>query len=90
MIGMNIFFHGRDAGTAWPDLDREKCIHMANDGPPISVCVLDAGMISGRPSLALRVDLPEGRTVIVETTARLFVTASRAIMAKYPDLFRDN
>lgn len=90
MIGMTIKFHSKDQGTAWPDLDREKCVHIANDAPPIEVCVLDAGMESSRPSVALRIDLPDGTSVIAETSARLLATAGRAIMARYPDLFIDN
>ena len=41
----------------------------------------------GRPSVALRIDLPDGRHVIAETSARLFCSAARSIMARYPNLF---
>jgi hypothetical protein len=51
------------------------------------VAVLDGGMKSGRPSVAIRLDLPDGRTVVAETSARLFCVAARAIMAKHPELF---
>jgi hypothetical protein len=73
--------------TEWPDLKRENCIHLGNDAPPVRLAVLDKGLESGRPSIALRLDLPDGKTVIAETTARLFCSAARAIMARYPDLF---
>lgn len=74
---------------AWPDLDPAKIIHLANDAPPMHVAVLDMGMDSGRPSVALRIDLPDGKTVVAETSARLFVSAALAIKAKYPGLFKD-
>jgi len=56
-----------------------------NDGH-VDVVVLDAGMVSGAPSIAFRLNLPEGGAVVFETSAKLFVTAARAIEAKYPAL----
>lgn len=86
MIQLNVIL---DGDNCWPDL-RDKClIHLGNDSPPIQVAVLDRGMTSGAPSLSLRIDLPDGRTVIAETSARLFVSVARIIGAKYPDLFVD-
>lgn len=91
MIGMNVRFVNKAAeGPAWPELKREDCIHLGNDAPPIAVAVIDGGTDSGRPSIALRIDLPDARTIVAETTARLFCTAARAVMARYPDLFRDD
>lgn len=87
MIAMNIKLDGENA---WPELKDKDIIHLANDAPPISVAMLDGGLASGRPSIAIRIDLPDGRTVVAETTARLFCTAARAIMGRYPDLFVDN
>jgi len=71
----------------WPDLIERGFIHLGNDAEPIQVAMLDHGMASGKPSVTIRVDLPDGRIVLAETSARLFVTAARAIWAKYPDLF---
>lgn len=53
----------------------------------IDIFVLDNGMRSGRPSVALTADLPDGRKFVIQTSARLFCTHARAIMARYPDLF---
>jgi hypothetical protein len=76
---------------AWPDLAKKdtegNLIHLqGNDGPPIGLCVLDSGMVGGRPSVAIRIDLPDGRTVLAETSLRLLLTAAKAFEAKYPDL----
>ncbi len=76
-----------DGDNCWPDLKDKKLFHLDNHSPPIQVAVLDGGMSSGRPSVAIRIDLPDGQAVIAETSARLFCTAARAIQAKYPDLF---
>lgn len=77
----------------WPDLVGEpnklsdKVIHLGNDAKPIQVALLDDGMQSGRPSVTIRLDLPDGKVVLAETSLRLFVLAGRAFAAKYPDLF---
>lgn len=76
-----------NADNAWPELKDKSIIHLANDAPPIQIGVLDRGMSSGRPSVAIRIDLPDGRYVIAETSARLFVGAARAIHARHPNLF---
>ncbi len=74
--------------NCWPDLREKEVIElMGDDAPPIGVALLDNGMTSGRPSITLRLDLPDGRVVMTETSARLFCTAARMIMAKHPDLF---
>jgi len=87
MIPLNIIL---DGDNAWTDLRGvgERIIHIKG-GKPIQVAVLPGGMLSGRPSVGIRIDLPNGQTVIAETSARLFCTAARAIMARYPDLFED-
>jgi hypothetical protein len=72
---------------AWQDLADREVIHL--QGVDIGVAVLDAGLASGRPSVAIRIDLPDGKTVIAETTARLFVSAGRMIVGRFPDLFDD-
>jgi hypothetical protein len=74
---------------AWPELRDKEIIHLGDGAPPIGVAVLDHGMTSGRPSVAIRVDLPDGKHVLAETSARLFCTTAKTIMAKYPDLFND-
>lgn len=83
-ISLNLILQGEGA---WPDLTDGRLIHLGNGAPPMQVAVLDKGMASGRPSVAVRLDLPDGRIVVAETTARLFCAAGRAIAARYPDLF---
>lgn len=73
---------------AWPDLPGKDVISLDVDyAPPIQVAVLDGGMESGLPSVAFRFDLPDGRVVIAQTSARLFCMAASAIQSKYPNLF---
>lgn len=62
-------------------------IVQADPKAPIKVALLDGGMTSGRPSVAILVTMPNGSKVIAETSARLFCSAAKAFMAKHPDLF---
>lgn len=73
-----------DGDNAWPDLasKRDQIIHLADDAV-IEVAALPGGMTSGRTSIAFRFDLPDGRTVIAETSWRLLATTVRAIAARY-------
>lgn len=88
MIPLDVILQG---DGCWPDLrgrSAPDCTHVRSGGDgKMAVAVLERGMTSGKPSVALRIDLPDGRTVVAETSARLFCTAARMIMAKYPDLF---
>ena len=71
-----------DGDKCWPDLEakREQIIHVTEH---LEVAALSGGMQSGRPSVALRIDLPDGRVVIAETSMRLFLGAARAFRARY-------
>lgn len=87
MSHINIHLKGEGA---FADLGKEleKAL-LVPANSPIHVALLDGGMASGRPSVAIRLDLPDGKSVVAQTSARLFVTAARAIMARHPDLFKD-
>ena len=68
---------------AWGDLEGKEVIHLANDAPPIQVAALRGGMASGRSSVAIRVDLPDGRAVVAETSLRLFLRTADVLRARY-------
>jgi hypothetical protein len=67
--------------------DHQRVVYLGEAGQVIRVAPVDGGMASGRPSVVIRLDLADGMVVIAPTSARLFCTAAKAIMAKYPDLF---
>lgn len=71
--------------SAWPDLRGRKVINLPDDAT-IKIVALEGGMASGKPSIAFRLDLPNGKTVIAQTSARLFVMAAAAIVGKWPDV----
>jgi len=80
-----------DGDNSWPDLKdklgTDQLIHLGNDAKPIQMALLDQGMQSGRPSVSIRFDLPDGKTVVAETSLRLLVSTARAFASRYPDLF---
>jgi hypothetical protein len=68
---------------AWPDLAGRDVIYLGNDAPPIQVTGLKGGTRRGAPSVALRLDLPDGRVVIAETSLKLFGVAADALRAHF-------
>lgn len=65
-----------DPGPAWADLtEKDIALHCTLT----RVVVIQGGMQSGLPSVALVMDLPDGKKVVAEVSARLFETASGAV-----------
>lgn len=56
----------------WPDLKDKKVFHVSND-EFIQYARLTKGMTSGESSVAIRVDLDDGRVVMIETSMRSFL-----------------
>lgn len=48
----------------------------------IEMAYTPEGMVSRLPSIAIRIDLPDGNTVIAETSLALFLAAADAFRAK--------
>ena len=70
---------------AWPDLADKEVIHLGSDAPAIQISALSEGMVGGMPSLAFRFDLPDGQVVVFETSLQVFLTAARALWARYDE-----
>jgi len=68
-----------DGDGSMPDLaDRmDDVIHLT--GSEISFHALKTGMTSGKSSVAIRVNLPDGKVVVAETSMRLFLEAAKLI-----------
>ena len=69
-----------DGDAAWPDL-QNKTIHHVKTG--IQIAGLEHGTVRGQPSVAIRLDLPDGSTVIAETSLRLFSQAARVLSTRF-------
>lgn len=52
---------------------------MGPDAPPIRLAVLSGGMESGQASVSIRLELPDGRVVLTETSLALFVNAANVM-----------
>lgn len=58
----------------------DQVIHLTG---PITIAVLEGGMTSGRPSLAIRIDLPDGKVIVQEASVRAFLAAADVLRAKF-------
>jgi hypothetical protein len=70
-----------DGDGAFSHIDRDNVIHIDGEKEWI-VALLKGGMASGKDSVALGMELPDGRYLIAETSAELFKSAARAIEAR--------
>ncbi len=73
-----------DGDGAFQDL-RGKMMGVHHLTGDFTIAGLTAGMVSGRPSLVLRFDLPGGQVVLQETSVRVFLAAADTIRAKFGD-----
>lgn len=75
-----------DQEPVFPDLaqDRENVVHVVRTW---RVAVLNGGMSSGLPSVALAIPLPDGRTVIAETSLANWTAVTIAARAAFPEAF---
>lgn len=78
MIVMGVIL---DGDGCWPDIQDNKIIRAVG----LQVAALQGGMKGGAPSVAFRIDLEDGQTVIAETSLKLLLTASDLFRARYGD-----
>lgn len=83
MPALSIHTHGDEC---WPDLNPieerladGRVIHLVGTG--LSMARMPEGLASGKSSVTIRVDLPDGRVVLAETSLALLSTAVRAFEA---------
>jgi hypothetical protein len=67
------------ADDCWPDLAVKTVIRPEE---PIEMALLQGGMVSGASAVAIRLNLPDGRVVVTETSLALLVTCVRAMVAR--------
>jgi hypothetical protein len=70
---------------AFPDLadKMDRVIHLTEE---FTIAALERGMVSGRPSIVIRIDLPDGSVVLQETSVRVFLAAAAGIRGRFPDV----
>lgn len=67
---------------AWPEL-KDASPERVFWTQTAKLCVLEGGMVSGRPSVALRIDLPDGRVAIYQTSVGQFLMAAAALRGRF-------
>ena len=72
-----------DGDGCWPDLVKKEVIHLGCLSDPIQIAALPGGMSSGKTSVSIRLDLPDGKVVIAQTTLALFLRAADTLKAHY-------
>lgn len=77
--------HLRGDGAFKPLTEKYGDPIVARNEQPIHVGVLDAGMTSGKPSVAFGIVLPDGHWVFAETSLALFLAAADAFRAAHGD-----
>ncbi len=67
----------------WDDLLDKEVIYFGDQASPIEIVAMPKGMASGRTSISMRLDLPDGRVVIVETALSELANAVQKIQAHF-------
>ena len=75
----------RASMTQLPPLTGDLVLLWGQKAPPWRMAALAHGTARGRPSVALRLDLPGGTAIIAETTLNLFLDVADALKARYGD-----
>ena len=65
--------------TPWRDLDGSA------NGVLQRICGIPRGTAHGNAAIGMAIQLESGEWVIAQTTLRLFLTAARALRARYED-----
>lgn len=73
---------------AWPDLvSKRQRGKLIDAGSSLRMAALPHGMQSGRASVTLRVDLPDGRTVVTQTSLRNLYNATMRLALAHGEDF---
>lgn len=74
-----------DAEGVWDDLKPGGKLHGLlswNEVKNLTFARLPGGMQSGKASVAIRLDMNDGRVIVAETSMELFQSAARAFLAR--------
>lgn len=76
------------ASLPWPELEAQLkagTLHATTQDPYFAL--IEGGTSEGLPSVAVRVELPNGDTVVWETTLQLFIGVLAAARGAFPEAF---
>ena len=81
MIGLRIILEG---DGALEDI-KDAIVVSPEDGPLIRVLALKEGMVSGAPSVAFAIPMPDGKWLFAQTSMHLFLAAARSFQARFEE-----
>ena len=67
----------------WSDLLDKDVIYLGNEASPIEIVAMPGGMASGKTSISMRLDLPDGQTVIIETALYELANAVQKLQERF-------
>jgi hypothetical protein len=69
-----------DKDGCWPDIGaKHQAGLLRTSEDPIGMALLSDGTELGRPSVSIRIDLPDGQLVMVQTSLKVLALAVRAM-----------
>lgn len=71
-----------DGEGAWPDLVGKTVVRQKT---AVKIAALSGGVVSGKPSVAIRLDVAPDVVIVGETSVALFLQVADALKAKYGD-----
>ncbi len=80
MTGLRVILEG---DGSMPELAEKMKQGLVLDTQIDAITALPRGMVSGKTSVAVIVNLPDGRVVFAQTTLALLQAATRAFTARY-------
>ena len=80
MIAIKV--HDEDNG-AFKDYQDKTIIHLGNDAQPIRIAALGGGMTSGKPSIAIGLEIGNDTLVLAETSLALFLGAADVLRNRF-------
>ncbi len=67
----------------WSDLLDKEVIYLGDEASPIEIVAMPEGMLLGQTSISMRLDLPDGRVVIVETSLDSLANVVQKIQERF-------
>ncbi len=67
----------------WSDLLDKEVIYFGNEASTVEIVAMPGGMASGRTSISMRLDLPDGRVMILETALYELARVVREIQDRF-------
>jgi len=86
MPTMRVQILRRDDPVPW-DLVSERNLLLPDPETPWDLVIAETGMNSGAPSIGLRMDLPQGYTLIAQTSLGAWLMATAAFRGAFPEAF---